>query len=198
MRRSTLDRLVSYVGLVLAIILAVAGGLLTYANVYVSDQVKAQLQSQRITMPSGAAIEDERIKPYLEKYAGQEMTTGDQAQAFADHYIAVHMEDSSGGRTYEEVSGEFLKLNAQIKADQAAGKEVSQETLDERDALGQLRQTLFMGNTLRGLLLNAYAFWTMGKIAGYAAIAAFIGAAALLVLSILGLRHAKDSSDQVV
>ncbi|WP_245581218.1 hypothetical protein [Propionicicella superfundia] len=184
-------------GLALAVVLAVAGGLLTYANIYITEQVKTQLSNQRITMPSGDAIADERIKPYLEQYAGQEMTTGDQAYAFAEHYIAVHMESAGGGRTYEEVSGEYTSLNAQIKADRAAGKEISQTTLDELDSLAQLRQTLFMGNTLRGLLLNAYAFGTMAKIAGYAAIAAFVGAAVLLALGLLGLRHSKTATGEI-
>lgn len=197
MQRSTLDKLISAVGLVLAAVLAVAGGLLTYANVYISDQVKTQLANQKITMPSGDAIQDERIKPYLEKYEGQEMTTGDQAYAFAEHYIAVHMEDMADGKTYEEISGEYIQLQAQVAADRAAGKAVPQETLDEVDALGQLRESLFMGNTLRGLLLNAYAFGTMGKIAGYAAIAAFIGAVVLLALGLLGLRHAKRVGEEV-
>lgn len=193
MQRSTIDKLVSALGLVVALVLAVAGGLLTYANVYISDQVKTQLSNQRITMPSGDAIADERIKPYLEKYAGQEMTTGDQAYAFAEHYIAVHMQNIGQGKTYEEVSGEYITLNAQVTADKKAGKTVSQDTLDKLDTLSQTRMTLFMGNTLRGLLLNAYAFWTMGQIAGYAAIASFIGAAVLLALSLLGLWHAKKS-----
>lgn len=197
MRRSALDKLVSVVGLVLALVLAVAGGLLTYANSYISEQVKTQLANQKITMPSGDAIADERIKPYLEKFAGQEMTTGEQAYAFAEHYIAVHMETIGGGKTYEEVSGEYTKLNAQVQADQKAGKEVSKETLAELDTLAQTRQTLFMGNTLRGLLLNAYAFWTIGQIAGYAAIAAFIAAAVLLALGLLGLRHSKNASGEV-
>ena len=54
-----------------------------------------------------------------------------------------------------------------------------------------LRQTMFMGNTLRGLLLYGAAFATMGTIAGYAAIGAFIAAVVLLVLGVLGLRHAR-------
>ena len=50
-------------------------------------------------------------------------------------------------------------------------------------------ETVFQGTTLRGLLLNAYAFWQIGQIALWAAIAAFIGGAIFLVLSILGFLH---------
>jgi hypothetical protein len=64
--------------------------------------------------------------------------------------------------------------------------------------LGQLRQTLFMGNTLRGLLLNAYAFGTMGTVAGIAAIVSFIGSGILFVLGFLGLRHSRKATDTLV
>ena len=113
----------------------------------------------------------------LEPFVGSPLDTGAEAKAYADHYILAHMNASSDGRTYQQVSGEFVALSDAEKAS-ADGQ-----------ALGALRQSLFMGNTLRGLLLYGYAFATIGMIAGYAAIAAFAGAAVLLVLALLGLRH---------
>lgn len=177
--RATLDKLISWTGLLLAAVLLIAGGLLTWANTFVDDQVEQQLSMQDITMPEKDALETKAQHDALDQYAGQKMTTGDQARAFADHYILVHMNAASDGRTYEEVSGEFIALSPEEKASEAGQQ------------LGQLRQTLFMGNTLRGLLLNAYAFATMGTIAGYAAIASFAGAALLLLLAAIGLVHAK-------
>lgn len=182
--RKTLDKLISWTGITVAVVLLLAGGLLTYAHSFISDQVEQQLSQQDITMPGAEALETQAQKDALLQYAGQKMTTGDQAKAFADSYILVHMNAASKGRTYEDVSGEFLTLSKDPNADQA---KVAQ--------LGQLRQTLFMGNTLRGLLLNAYAFGTMGTIALYAAIAAFASGALLLVLGLLGLRHAKTAED---
>ena len=178
MRRKTLDALLTTGGFVLTAVLLVAGGLLMWASNFVQDNVHSQLADQKITMPSGKAIEDPAIKPYLQQYAGQQMTTGAQAKAYADHYILVHMNKAGQGRTYEEVSGEFIALTKDPNADKAKVAE-----------LGQLRQTLFMGNTLRGLLLNAYAFGTMGTIAFWGAVASFVGAAFLFLLSLLGLRH---------
>ncbi len=175
MRRKTFDTLLSLAGVAVTVLLLVAGGLLTWASTFVGDQVHDQLAAQKITMPAGEAIDDPAVKPYLEQYAGQQLTTGAQAKAFADHYILVHMNASSGGRTYEEVSGEYIQLE--------------DKTTPEAQELGQLRQTLFMGNTLRGLLLNAYAFATIGVIAGYAAVAAFVGAALFGLLSALGFVH---------
>ena len=183
--RKTLDKLISWTGLIMAAVLVVAGGLLMYASSFVANNVHEQLSQQNITMPAAAALETQAQKDALLQYAGQQMTTGDQAKAFADHYILVHMNAASDNRTYEEVSGEFLKMSKDPNADQAKVAE-----------LGQLRQTLFMGNTLRGLLLNAYAFGTMGTIALYAAIGAFVGAALLLALALLGLRHAKTAEDE--
>lgn len=152
--RRTLNRLISWMGLFIALVLVVAGGLLWWANSFISDQVSAQLSMQNITMPAEDQLETDAQKQALGKYAGEPMTTGDQPKAYAD-----------------------------------------QEKVAE---LGQLRQTLFMGNTLRGLLLNAYAFATMGTIAMYAAYAAFGGAIVLFVLGLLGLRHAAKVSSAAV
>src|SRR6476620_11272609 len=176
MMRKTLDRLISWTGLILAPVLLVAGGLLTYASSFVAHNVKQQLSQQNITMPAAAALETQDQKDALLQYAGQQMETGNQAKAFADHYILVHMNTQSNNKTYSEVSSEYLKAAKDPNADPKAVA-----------ALGELRQSLFMGNTLRGLLLNAYAFGTMGTIALYAGVASFVRPPLLLVLSLLGL-----------
>lgn len=179
--RSALDKLVSWTGLALAAVLLIAGGLLTWANTFVADQVHDQLVMQDITMPEGESLSSlpKADADALKEYAGSRLDTGPEAKAFADHYILVHMNGASGNRTYEEVSGEFIQLSDEEKAS------------EEGQALGQLRQTLFMGNTLRGLLLYGYAFATIGTIAGIAAIVSFVGAGVLLVLVFLGMRHAR-------
>jgi hypothetical protein len=173
MRRKTFDGLMATGGLVLAVVLLVAGGLLTWASTFVTDQVHDQLTAQKIFFPpEGEAIADPAIKPYLTKYAGQQLTTGAQAEAYANHFIKVHLDQASGGRTYAELST------------------ASRANPDDAELAG-LVQTSFRGETLRGLLLNAYAFGTMGQIAMYAAIASFIGAGLLLLMSVLGLVHAR-------
>lgn len=181
--RAVLDKLISWTGLALAVVLLIAGGLLTWANMFIGDQVKDQLTMQDITMPEGEALASlsEADASALEKYAGSALDSGPEAKAYADHYILAHMNASSDGRTYQQVSSEFLALDDEAKAS------------EEGQALGGLRQTLFMGSTLRGLLLYGYAFATVGTIAGYAALAAFVGAFVLLALVQLGLRHARRS-----
>ena len=176
--RKTMDKLVSWTGLIVAVVLLVAGGLLTWASNFVADNVKQQFTAQNITMPVAAAFPKGQEK-YLAPYAGQPLENGQQAKAYADHYILAHMNAQSGGKTYSQVSGEFMAMAKDPGADKA-----------EVAKMGELRQTLFMGNTLRGLLLYGYAFDTIGRIAGFAAIGAFVGAGLLFVLSIMGLRHA--------
>ncbi len=176
--RSSFDKLISWTGIVVAAVLLLAGGLLVWASAFATSNVHDQLAAQQITMPAAAALTTPAMKAQLSQYAEQPLTTGAQAKAYADYYIQAHMDESSQGRTYSQVSGEYLKA---MKTDPT-----SQATTD----LGQLRQSLFMGTTLRGMLLNAYAFATLGTIAMWAAIAAFIGSAVMATLGLLGLRHA--------
>jgi hypothetical protein len=179
--RSAFDKLISWTGLAMAAVLLVAGGLLAWANAFIGDQVHQQLSAQAITMPSGDALaalptaDANALRPY----AGSPLDTGPEAKAFANHYILVHMNEASGNRTYNEVSGQYIAMSDAQKAS-PKGQE-----------LAGLRQTLFMGDTLRGLLLYGYAFATVGTIAGIASIAAFVGAGVLLVLFGLGLWHAR-------
>ena len=182
--RSAFDKLISWTGLALAAVLLVAGGLLTWANVFIDNQVTDQLTMQGITMPEGEALAGlpKADATALEQYAGSPMDTGPEAKAYADHYILAHMNESSDGQTYAEVSGQYVGMTDEQKAS------------PEGQALGGLRQTLFMGSTLRGLLLYGYAFATIGTIAGIAAIAAFAGAAALLIFFALGIWHARRAT----
>ncbi|MFI6826920.1 MULTISPECIES: hypothetical protein [unclassified Kribbella] len=182
--RSSFDKLISWTGLLLAATLLLAGGLLTWAYVFINNEVEGQLSIQGITMPEGQALEslppDDRDA--LDQYAGSPMDTGPEAKAYADHYILVHMNAASNGRTYQEVSGAYLAMSP------------AEKVSPQGQALAGLRETLFQGNTLRGLLLYGYAFATMGTIAGIAAIGAYIVAIILLVLGVLGLRHARRAA----
>jgi hypothetical protein len=177
MRRRTFDLIMTALGLVLTIVLLLAGGLLMWGYTFAHGQVTDQLKAQQIFFPpkGSPALADPKIGKYLNQYAGQQLTTGAQAKAYADHFIAVHLDEVAGGKTYSQVS-------TALQADP------TNATLQKQ------AQTLFQGETLRGLLLNAYAFDTIATIALIAAIAAFVLGAILLVLTILGFlqlrRHA--------
>jgi hypothetical protein len=174
--RSIIDRLVSAIGAVMGVALLAAAGLLFYAHSYVHNQVADQLTQQQIAFPAAGSQAITSLpavdRAVIAEYAGQKMTTGAQAEAFADHFIKVHLSEVAGGQTYAQVSAR------------------AQANPSDQKLAGQV-QTLFRGETLRGLLLNAYAFDTMAAVAW---LAAWISAAAgllLLLLAGLGLRHAR-------
>ena len=172
MRRRTFDLILSSVGAMLTLVLVVAGGLLMWGYSFANGNVRDQLVAQQIYFPPAGsdALKSPEIGPYLNQYAGQQLTTGAQAEAYADHFIAVHLKEVAGGQTYAQVSSKAQAdpTNTQLQ--------------------GQVA-TLFKGETLRGMLLNAYAFWKLGQIALYAAIASFALAVAMAALTVLGWRH---------
>jgi hypothetical protein len=178
MRRRTFDALMVFAGLALTAILVVAGGLLAWGHSFVNSEVRSQLVAQKIVFPAAnsPAIKAPEFAA-MRQYAGQTMTTGAQAEVYADHFIANHLKEIGGGLTYAQLSAQSL---AQPK----------------NAALAAEVQTVFRGTTLRGMLLNAYGFGEMGFIAGIAAIVAFVGAALLLVLSFLGLWHLRSVPEQ--
>jgi hypothetical protein len=176
MRRRTFDAIATAAGLVLAAILLVAGSLLMWGHSFVDSQVHSQLAAQKIYFPpnNSPAIKAPEFAA-MHQYAGQLMTTGAQAEVYADHFIANHLKEIGGGQTYAELSAKAL---AQPKNAALAGQV----------------QVMFRGETLRGLLLNAYAFGKMGQIALWGAIASFAGAALLLILSAFGIVHMRRTS----
>jgi hypothetical protein len=176
MGRRTFDILMATTGLFLAVTLIASGALLLWAHSFIGDEVHSQLAAQQIFFPVGnsPAIKAPEFAA-MHQYAGQQLTTGAQAEVYADHFIANHLKAIGGGKTYAQLSAAAI---AQPK----------------NAALAAQVATVFKGETLRGLLLNAYAFGTMGTIAGIAAIAAFIAAAVMLILGGLGLAHARRVS----
>lgn len=193
-RRRTIDTVLIAAGTLVAIVLAVAGGLLTWGNRFASDYVERELSSQNITFPDAAALEAEGRTDLL-GFAGEQVTTGDQAEAYAS-YIGGHLEETASGATYADLGGPERAAKAAVEEAVAAGED--QATIDElqatADEITGQRQTLFRGETLRGLLLSTYAWSTIGQIAGIAAIAAFVGAGLMAVLVVLGLIHRRRTT----
>jgi hypothetical protein len=182
MRRKSFDALVSVGGVLLAVVLVAAGALLLWAYSFTNSTVTNQLSAQKITFPAAAAFAQAKpgteitpgMLPYLQKYAGQQLTTGAQAKAYADHFIAVHLQEIGGGQTYSQLSAAAMGLPKGSAAYTAAEAKA---------------QTVFQGTSLRGMLLNAYGWWQMGQIALIASIVSFALAAITLVLCGLGLWH---------
>jgi hypothetical protein len=178
MRRRTFDLITSGVGVLLALTLVLAGALLMWGSVFTSNQVRSQLARQDIYFPAASAFAHAKagteitpgMKPYLLQYAGQQLLTGAQAEAYADHFIAIHLSEMPYHGIYSKVSAASMAnpTNAALAAEV---------------------QTVFRGTTLRSMLLQAYAFGTIGSLAFIASIISFVLAGLMLVLSIAGFAH---------
>jgi hypothetical protein len=162
MRRTTFDKLLGWIGTSLGVVLLVAGSLLLWGSAYVHNTVQSQLAAQQITFPSAAAFAHPvagteitpSMIPSVSQYAGEQMLTGQQAEAYADHFIAVHVGEAGGGKTYSQLSAESI---AQPNNTKLAGSVA----------------TVFKGETLRSMLLNAYGWWKVSQITYIASLFAF-------------------------
>lgn len=202
MQRKVFDKITSGVGAALVVILLVAGGLLLWGHSFAQSNVHDQLAQQRISFPTQSEINAVRAQydkggqkavtdtefpnaklmiPALAPYAGRQVLTGKEAQVYANDFIGQHLYAMPYHGVYSQVSGAYFAAKPGSHA---------------ATTLGELRTTTFMGTTLRGMLLEAYAFGTIGTVMLWGAIAAFAGAALLLVLTGLGLWHASRTSAQ--
>ena len=174
MRRNS--HLAVIAGFALSAVLFVAGGLLLWGSTYTHNMVHNQLAAQQIYFPPQAAFAHPKagteitpsMIPSVSQYAGQQLVTGQQAQSHADNFLAEHNTNMTGGQTYAQLSTQAMahpndaKLAAQVA-------------------------TVFKGETLRSILLNAFGWWKVSQITFIASIAAFGLGALTLIASLFGL-----------
>jgi hypothetical protein len=183
MSRRIFDVLTSTAGLIMVVVLLVAGGLLTWGHSFVNSNVHDQLARQQISFPAKAAFAHAKpgaeitpaMIPSVSQYAGQQLLTGQQAEVYADHFIAVHLSEMPYGGVYSKISSAAIASPTNTK-------------------LAALKTASFQGTTLRGLLLEAYAFSTIGQVMLWGAIASFVSAAMMLLLVALGFQHARSTA----
>ena len=193
MRRKTFDVLVSAGGALMVVVLLVAGALLWWGYSFANSNVTSQLAQQQITFPAASAFAHPvapapgtfsevtpSMIPSVSQYAGQKLTTGAQAEVYANDLIGEHIAEIGGGLTYAQLSSKAMALPAGSAAYNKAEATVA---------------TVFQGTTLRGLLLEAYGFSVFAVIAQDAAIAAFALAALMALLVGFGYFHARKTND---
>jgi len=171
MRRTSFDKLLGWIGTGLGVALLVAGGLLLWGSAYVHNTVQSQLSAQQISFPPTSAFAHPKagseitpsMVPSVSQYAGQQLLNGQQAEAYADHFIAVHIANMGGGKTYSQLSAESIAQPGNT-------------------ALATTVNTVFKGETLRSMLLNAYGWWKVSQITYIISLVAF----GLGTLSFLG------------
>jgi TRAP-type C4-dicarboxylate transport system permease small subunit len=174
-------------GFAAAVLLAVAGGLLLWGSTYVHNTVQNQLAAQQIFFPPASAFAhpkaDSEITPNMipsvSQYAGEQLLTGQQAEAYADHFIAQHVYDMAGGKTYSQLS--------ELSIDQPNNTQ-----------LAGLVATVFKGETLRSMLLNAYGWWKVSQITYIASLIAFGLGGLALIGSVFALATGRRRPAQVI
>jgi hypothetical protein len=173
------------IGSMLFLVLAVGGGLLLWGSNFANNMVHNQLSEQKIAFPPKGPALDAKEFPGLQKYAGQTVDNGPKAKAYADQFIKKHLAQVADGKTYSEVSA------------------LSRANPNDQTLKGQV-DTLFRGETLRGLLLNVWGWATVGAIAYWVGIAALLGAIAVFGALVLGfmmherqIKHAVSKLDEV-
>jgi hypothetical protein len=170
--RKTVDTVFILLGSMAAVVLLAASALGFWGYRFATGMVRTELGAQKIYFPAkGSPAFSPKEFPDIQQYAGQLVDTGPEARAYADGFIARHLDKLAGGKTYSEVSN-------------LAMQDPTNKTLQAQKA------TLFQGEMLRGALLgNGYAYWTFGMMAFYASIAALVGAVTMATLVVMGLRH---------
>ena len=191
MKRRTLDLLFSIGGVGLAGLLLIIGVVMSSNADFSKRYVTDQLSQQKITFKTADTLTDEEKQaPCLVKYAGQELSTGKQAECYANSFIGLHVATTGKGRTYAEIGDDQTVLRAQIAAAQKNGDANVADLQKQLTDLTATRETVFKGETLRGILLTSFGFSELGNKAAQAATVIYLGVILLLALSIAGFVHA--------
>jgi hypothetical protein len=189
MKRITFDKIVTFVGFGLAVFLLIAAGLLNWGATFASGTVASQLEAQQISIPASNGDPDATadVVAFFADNADKTMSTGKQAQMYADHFIGYHL---SKMPTYAAATG--LARSAAGAAAMDPTNVEAQAALEKANATVE---SVFKGETLRGMLLNAYAFGTLGMIASIAAMVTLVGAIVMFVFVFAGIRHIRRTPE---
>ena len=199
MHRRTLDIIFSVGAVLLAGLLLVLGLVLQNQANFAKDYVHNQLSAQKITFTPKAGLQPDENAACLTSNAGKLLTTGKQAECYANNYIAVHLAAINDGKTYSESSGESRALATKAADATTAGAADAADLNAQAKVLQGKVTTLFQGETLRGLLLTSYGFSIFGERAQQAAWVCFAVALVLFLAAIAGFVHAfTTSKDQTV
>lgn len=133
-----------------AILVLVLGGaslfLINEGN-FVNQTIHDQLAAQQIFFPgkdtivAGGALDPAEFPAEIRAQAGNQVLTGEQARIYGTDFIGLHMKNIAGGKTYSQID---------TKSGTAA---------DIAKAQAQ-KTSLFQGETLKNMLLNAWG-WSM-------------------------------------
>ncbi len=182
---------------VLVVVLA-AGAVFAFSvGTFTTNQIKEELTAQQIYFPgadqikAGGALDPALFSQEIRDQAGKQVTDGNQARIYANDFINVHLHGIAGGLTYASIGDKITQLNAQL-AQTPSGSPQYTDLQKQIATANAQRDTLFKGETLRGNLLNAYGWWTVGTYtiyAGYGLVLAALVVLAAFTFEVLALRR---------
>ncbi len=169
----------------LVIILAASSGFLFFQGNFVTGMVHDQLVAQKIFFPgtdqvtAGGALDPAKFPTEITQYAGQQVDNGEKARVYANDFIGVHLAGVAAGKTYSEVSALSSATAKQLAATPTTDPNYATLQAQAATLAGQ-KTTLFMGEMLRGTLLNSWGWSTLGTYTVYAAVGLMIAALGVL------------------
>ena len=173
---------------VMVLVLAGAAGFAMAMGSFTTGQIHDELTAQGIYFPAadqikaGGALDPAEFPQEIRDQAGNQVADGNQARIYANDFLGKHLEKVAGGLTYATIGPKLTAANAALAA--ASKDDPNYATLQANVAtLTAQRATLFQGETLRSMLLNAYGWWTVGTYTTYAGFALVV--VALVVLGAL-------------
>jgi hypothetical protein len=170
---------------VMVIVLGFGGAFAFGIGSFTTTQIHDELYAQQIFFPTadqiktGGALDPAEFPQEIRDQAGNQVVDGNQARIYANDFLAKHLQTVAGGSTYATIGTKISAANAALAA--ASKTDPNYATLQANVAtLNGQRDTLFKGETLRSMLLNAYGWWTVGTYATYAGIALMVAALGVL------------------
>ncbi|MER7008010.1 hypothetical protein ABT297_33880 [Dactylosporangium sp. NPDC000555] len=191
MKRKTLDIIVGAGLVVLAGLLLIAGLVLTSNANFANDYVRTQLSQQQITFKTADTLTaEEKQVACLVEYAGQPLDSGKKAECYANEFIGLHLKSIAGGKTYAQLGDVQTELKTKIAAAQKADDPALADLQKQLTEVNGQRETVFKGESLRGMLLTSYGFSEFGAKAAQAALVAYTASGLLFLVGAAGLLHA--------
>ena len=173
---------------VLVVVLAAASGFAFAMGSFTTSQIHDELAAQQIYFPgpdqikTGGALDPAKFPQEIRDQAGNQVLDGNQARVYANDFVGIHLLGVANGKTYSQVSTDLSALNAKIKATPTTDPSYA-SLQSQATTMTAQKTTLFQGETLRSMLLNAYGWWTVGVYTTLASVGLML--AAIVVLGAL-------------
>ena len=184
-------------GVAVAILLVLLGFVFKTNADFADSYVHDHLAQQKISFTAAEFLSDEeKTSSCLIENAGTPLDSGKKAECYANDYIGMHLKGIGGGETYATIGAIQTKAKTALADATAANASNVDELKADLDKITGQRETMFKGETLRGLLLTSYGFSIFGEKAALAGMLSFLGAIVMLLASIAGFVHAFSSKGE--